>query len=558
MIKNYFKIAFRNIFKNKVYSFINVAGLGLGLATGLIILLWVNNEYFMNRYHTNTDRIYKIEAQLKEGTEETVWENTPAPVTLFARENINDIEKIARLKGDYQYKQVVKSGSDIFIEDKIGYTENQLFGIFDFPVLLGNSKSPLAEGLSVVLTESTAKKYFGKENPLGKILHFKDTTFSVSAVIKDFPAVSSIQLDMLFSMEILKIKFRGNGQWKTIDQDWGNYNYSTFCLLKKGSSTAYASTALTEAQNKAVPAGAIKSFLFVPLKNIYLYNPDGSKGRAILVELFFIIAVFVLLIACINYINLVTAKATQRVKEISIRKIIGAEKQQLFWQFFTEAGVLLLLAAVMALALTALLLPVYVSISGNSLSFNAGDMQLWKVFAVILVLVWLLTGVYPALLLSSFKPLYSLKGSGLFSSAGILRKSLVVLQFVVSITLLLGTVFIHRQMNFIQSKEHYVNTGNVLVLDVWKIYDHAVDFKDALQQSAHVEAVTAANMSFFEGANSTSDLDWPGKEKGNDLMISQIDVDQQFLNFLKPGLNRELIFQKQVPAPRIIYSMKQR
>jgi putative ABC transport system permease protein len=544
MIKNYFKIAFRNLIKNRTYSLINVVGLGLGLATGFIMLLWVNNEYSMNRYHNHADRIYQVNAKLKFGTDETVWENTPAPVAVFARENISDIEKVAMLKADYGAKQVVKYNTHVFVEDKIGYTENPLFEIFDLPIVSGNSKMPLAGGLSVVLTESTAKKYFGSDDPVGKILRFRDTIFSVSGVMKDFPANSSIQLNMLFSMDILRIKFRGNGRWKTIEQDWGNYNYSTYCLMKKGSHTNYASTAILAALKKANPQASIISFPFRPLKDIYLYKADGSKGRIIMVEIFFIIAIFVLLIACINYVNLVTAKATQRVKEISIRKIIGAEKKQLFWQFFIEAGVLLILASMAALFLTGLLLPVYKQVSGNDIAFNPADWQLWKVFLSILGVVWLLTGLYPALLLSSFKPLHSLQGRGLMSGAGILRKSLVVLQFIVSITLLLSTVFIHRQMSFIRNKDLHVNTDNVIVFPVWKIYKHTKEFKNELQQSSRISAVTSANMSFFEGTNSTTDLEWPGKEKGRDLVICQIDVDQQFLSFFHTAVKEGTDFSK--------------
>ncbi len=550
MIKNYVKIAIRNLIKNRTYSLINVTGLGLGLATGFIMLLWVNNEYSMNRYHTNADRIYKINARLFSGVDEIVWENTPAPVAVFAKENISDIEKVVRLKAEYGAKQVVKYNTTVFIEEKIGYTENEFFEIFDFPVVNGDPIKPLAEGLSVVVTESTARKYFGSDNPVGKILRFKDTTFSVSAVMKDFPANSSIQLNMLFSMDIIRIKFRGNGEWKTIEQDWGNHNYSTFCLIKEGSYTGYASKAILADMKKNNPNSSVTAFPFVPLKDIYLYKADGSKGRIIMVQLFFIIAIFVLLIACINYVNLVTAKATQRVKEISIRKIIGGEKKQLFWQFFIEAGMLLLLATVTALFLTGLLLPVYKEVSGNIITFNPADWQLWKVFLSILGVVWLLTGLYPALFLASFKPLYSLQGRGLLSSAGILRKSLVVLQFIVSITLLLSTVFIHRQMNFIRNKDLNVNTDNVIVFPAWKIYKHLQEFKNDLKQLSHISETTSANMSFFQGSNSTSDLDWVGKQKGFDLTISHIAVDQKFLQFFNTAIKEGTGFAKTNPGVR--------
>jgi putative ABC transport system permease protein len=544
MIKNYFKVAIRNIFKTRTYSFINVFGLGLGLAAGFIMLFWVNNEYSMNRYHSNANRIYQINAKLKFGTDLEVWENTPAPVALFSKENISGIEQIARLKGDYGSKQAIRYNNKVFIEEKIGYTENDFFKIFDFPIVAGNPNEPFSKGLSAVLPESIARKYFGNENPIGKIITFRDTTFLVSAVMKDFPPNSSIQFNVLFSLDIVKLRFRGNGQWKTVDQDWGNFDYSTFCLMKKDANLVKASSAILGALKKANPESSIMQFPFRPLKDLYLYKPDGTKGRIIMVEIFFIVAIFILLIASINYINLVTARATQRIKEISVRKIIGAEKIQLFWQFFIETGILLLLACLTSLFLIKLLLPVYQQVSGNKISYDPLSWQMWKVLVGIIASVWLLTGIYPALLLSSFRPLDSLRGKTFVSNAGILRKALVVIQFIVSITLMLGTVFIHRQMNYIRHKELHINTDNVLVLPVWQLKDKGGEFKNQLQQSSYIPEITTANISMFEGINTTTDLDWPGKQEDQTMWIAQFDVDKNFMNFFHTKLKEGADFEK--------------
>lgn len=547
MIKNYFKVAIRNIFKNKVYSFINIAGLGLGLATGFIMLLWVSNEYSMNRYHKHADRIYEVNAKLKSGTgEETVWERTPAPLAVFVRENLSHVEQTARLKGDGR-KFAVKYLNKIFVEEKIGYTENELFKIFDFPVVAGNPKEPFAKGLSVVLTETTAKKYFGEDDPIGKIITFRDTSFAVSAVMKDFPVNSSIQFNALFSLDIVKIKFRGNGQWKTIDQDWGNFDYSTFCLMKKEGNNEAVSAAILAQLKKLNPESSISQFPLRPLKNLYLYKADGSKGRIVMVEIFFIVAVFVLLIAAINYINLVTARATQRVKEIGIRKIIGAEKRQLSSQFFIETGVLLLLATAVSLLLMKLLLPVYQQVSGSTVTYDLQDWRIWKVMLVIIGSVWLLTGLYPALLLSSFRPIESLKGKIFLSNTGIIRKSLVVLQFVVSISLILGTVFIHQQMKYIQNKDLHVKTDNVIVFPLWKMKDKANDFKNGMQQLSYVQEVTTANMSLFEGANTTTDIEWPGKPPGEEMWIAQVGADKNFMSFFHTDLKEGSDFTNVAP-----------
>lgn len=548
MIANYFKVAIRNIFKNRIYSFINIAGLGLGLATGFIMLLWVNNEYSMNRYHKHADRIYQVTARLKWGTGEAVWETTPAPLASFAKDNISDIEQVARLKSNNAINQVVKIANKTFIENQIGYTENELFKIFDFPVIAGNPKEPLAGGLSVVLTGSTAKKYFGEDDAVGKIIRFRDTSFVVSAVIKDFPVNSSLHYSALFSLDIVKLKFRGNGKWKTIDQDWGNYDYSTFCLVRKDGNIENISTMIQGAVKAANPDAGTNQFPLRPLSKLYLYKPDGTKGRLIMVEIFFIVAIFVLLIASINYVNLVTARATQRVKEIGIRKVIGAAKRQLCWQFFIETGVLLVLATATALLLMNLLLPVYQQVSGNTVAYDFANWQLWKVLAAIVGTVWLLTGLYPALLLSSFRPIESLRGKIFLSSAGFIRKSLVVLQFVVSITLILGTVFIHRQLNYIQNKDLHINTTNVIAFPIWKMKGKGNDFKNEIQRLSYVQDVTTADMALFDGANSSGGLDWPGKSSDENIIAVHVDVDKNFMHFFHAALKEGTDFEKVSPG----------
>lgn len=542
MLKSYFKIAVRNLYRNRTYSFINIFGLGLGFATGFIMLLWVHNEYSMNRYHKNADRIYQVNARLKFGAEMNVWEHVPAPVTLYAREAISDIEKMVRVRINAD-KQPVKFDDKVFVEEKYGYSENELFEVFDFPVVKGNSKEPLAKGLSVVLTESTAKKYFGNGNPIGKIIRFRDTTCQVSAVMKDLPSNSSLQFDLLFSLDVARAKFRGNGQWKTIDQDWGNYSYSTFCLFRKNVGTAKASQLIFSALKKVYPETSVTEFPFRPLKDVYLYKTDGTKGRIILVEIFFIVAIFVLLIASINYINLVTAKATQRIKEIGIRKIVGAERQQLFWQFFIETGVLLFLAALVSVVLVQFFLPLYQQISNSTIPLTLENQQVWKVGIFIFFGIWLITGSYPALLLSSFKPLKSLKAEGVLSKTGLLRKTLVVMQFVVSLILLLGTVFIHRQMNFLQNHELGLNTDNVLIFPYWRLKDAEI-FKNEIRQIAGVKESAVTNFSLFDGGTTTTGIEWPGKKKDEEITIARFDVDSSFMKFFHLSLKQGRGFER--------------
>lgn len=546
MIRNYLTIGWRNLLRNRLYSIINVFGLGLGIAVGFVLLYWVNNEFTMNAFHSKADRIYQVSAKLKIANDMQVWENVPAPATVYAREHIPDIEKIARVKYGYGQKQVVKVNEKVFIESNIGYTENEFFQVFDFPIVKGPAETPLAPGLSAVISESTAEKYFGNENPVGKIIQFRDTTIQVSAVMKDFPASSSLQFDMLFSLDLVKAKFRGNGQWKTIDTDWGNYDYGTFALLKPGGDKARTSKMIHQALLKINDKSSVQDFPLRPLKEIYLYKPDGSKGRLVMVEIFLVVGIFIMLIAAINYVNLVTARATQRIKEISMRKILGAEKQQLFIQFFCETGVLLLLSLLTAFLFIQLLLPVYSEVTGNKFHIAIFNWQLWKVLLMMVAGIWLLSGLYPALLLSSFRPVQALRGTGLFANTGLVRKSLVVLQFVVSISLVLSTVFIHRQMSFMQESDLNLKTDHVVVFPLWKLKGSgAEEFTSQVKQVAGITASTTANSTLFDGVNTTTDLDWTGREKDVELWIAQFQIDKQYLKFfdikMKEGQSLETV-----------------
>jgi putative ABC transport system permease protein len=541
MIRNYFKIAWRNLQRNKLYSAINIFGLAVGLAVGFVLLYWVNNEYTMNGFHKNADRIYEINARLKFGTDIAVWQNVPAPVALYAREHIPDIEKIVRIKHGYGNNQVVKANGKIFVESNYAYTENEFFNVFDFHIVQGSADDPFGKGLTAILSESIARKYFGNEDPIGKIIRFRDTTVQVSAVMEDMPANSSLAYDILFSLEVQKAKFRGNGQWRTIDQDWGNYDYNTFCLLKKDGDTAHASKIIRDALLK-VYKESTTSFPFRPLKTIYLYNADGSRGRIVMVEIFLVVGIFILLIAAINYVNLVTARATQRIKEISMRKILGAEKRQLFIQFFFETALLILLSVLAALVLVQLILPVHSQVTGTHLRVNLLNWQLWKVLLLLVLGIWVLSGLYPALLLSSFRPVRALRGTGIFSNTGLVRKTLVVLQFVVSISLILGTVFIHRQMNFMLHSDLKLNTDQVLAFTTWRLPGSgAEEFASQVKKIAGVTGAAESNGSLFEGVNTTTDIDWTGKPKDTEMWIAQWQVDRNFLSFfdlkLKEGQN---------------------
>ena len=468
MFKNYFKIAFRNLWKNKVFSFINIMGLTVGMTACFLIFLYVKFELSYDAFNSKADRIYRLVTDLK-----TPSDNLHIGVTSWAfapkiKSELPEVQSFARIsRGSF----LITKGNIKFQEDKCLFADSSLFHLFDFKLLQGNPQTALKNPYSIVLSETYAKKYFGNENPVGQTLLFSGDHIpaSVTGVMKDIPDNSQIKTDLFVSMSTLTQKINAG-----IDDQWDNFGATSYLLLTPGANAiglerkfpAFLTNWIGTDMDKAQMHYTLS---LEPLRDVYLYSDrDASKtGNIRNVYIFSIIAVFILLIACFNFINLTTARASERAKEVGIRKVVGASKRQLARQFIGESVLLCLISFILVIGLSVLLLPSFNHLSGKMIShgiFSNFSYLILLFFAS--VCIGLIAGIYPALVLSSFKPIIVLKGRFSSGTKGILlRKGLVVAQFTISIALIIGTIIVYSQMKYMRNQDLGFNKDQMIILD---------------------------------------------------------------------------------------------
>ena len=524
MIKNYFRIAFRNLWRHRVFSFINIMGLTVGMAACFLIFLYIRFELSYDSFNTKADRTYRVVCDIKTPTE-TINAGGPSwAVPPNLKDGFSEIEAFARFSGG---SLLFRKGDIKFQEENAMFADSAAFQIFDFTLLKGNPKTALKEQLSVVMSETAAKKYFGNiNNAVGQTLLMTSDNHNVivTGIMKDIPENSQIKADVLVSMSTLTQKFNPR-----LDTQWGNYGASAYILLKPGTNARALQSkfpAFLEKRNGTeMKKGQMYATLILePLRDVYLRSTrnDSKTGNINNVYIFSIVAIFILLIACINFINLTTARSAERAKEVGIRKVVGAEKMQLTRQFIGESVMLCLIAVLLAIGLSALLLPLFNKLAGKTISTgifsNGGDLLLLLLAAIC---IGLLAGVYPALVLSSFKPVTVLKGRFATGSKGILlRKGLVITQFTISIALIIGTIVVYRQMSYMRNRDLGFSKDQIMVVDTHG--DPArTSFKQAITGIARVKS-TAMSSSVPGGGNpgAYSEIE---NIKG-DLQIANLDL----------------------------------
>lgn len=469
-------IAFRSLFKNMGFSAINILGLAIGLAVCLLILFYVNNELGYDKYNANSDRIYRIDADLKFGGNEWTIAQTPDPLGAALKQDFPQVEQYVRFRDHGGV--LVKKGNENIEENRVINVDSTLFSVFTLPMIEGDPATALVNPHSVVITESTAKKYFNATNVVGKTMTFNDTElYKITGVIKDVPQQSHFHYDFFVSM------YGQLGRYE-INQ-WTSNNFNTYILLKKGTDAKAFSAKLDNYVMKHVAPlfstwniteeefkqqGNYLHYSLIPLEKIHLYsNRSGElegNGNIQYVYIFSLIAVFILLIACVNFMNLSTARSANRAKEVGVRKVIGSVRIQLIYQFLCESVLISFIALIIGLIIGALLLPYFNQVSGKDLSLDL-FMSPWLLPTAILlvVIVGMIAGSYPAFYLSSFKPAQVLKGKLVkgFSSSK-LRSGLVVFQFCISMILIIGTVVIYTQLTFIRNKDIGYDRNQVLII----------------------------------------------------------------------------------------------
>ncbi len=543
MIKNYLKIALRNLRRHKGTSFINIFGLAIGMTCCLLIMLFVKDELSFDRFHSGAGRIHRVVKDFVNDDGSKLPDATTPPALAPAmQKEIPEIEHVTRVFPGWTNKFAMKYGSKTFIEERLFRVDSSFFDVFTFPFIKGNPKTALEKVPSILITESIAKKYFGNEDPMDKVIQIDNLgSMTVTAVLKDLPENSHFHFDFLISIR----KFRGN-----VDGDWGFYNFYTYIKLKDKTSIA-AITPKIQAIYKKNNAEGTNVFYTQPLTAIHLSSqlkwelePNSDK---LYVYIFCIIALFVILIACINYINLTTARSSLRAKEIGIRKVSGAFKTLLIRQFLFESVVTALLALLLAVGFTLLLLPVINQLTQKSLFlFEPANTTLLIAALGTAVLIGLVAGIYPALYLSSFKPVIVLKGLKMSGNKVFnLRKALVVFQFTISVAMIAGTLIVMRQVNFIQDAKLGLNKDQVMIIQGAGQLPSRASFeglKNDLLEIPAVKKIAGAD-GIIGGQNWTNSMRVKGSQNGQ--LVNFLAVGADFLDVMGIELKEGRAFAPQ-------------
>ena len=533
MLKNYFKIALRNLWKNKGYSAINIIGLSMGIATCLLITLYVLDELSFDRYNKKADRIYRINADIKFGGDEQKLAVAPDPMAFTMVKDYPEVENAVRFRN--YGPSLVKKGNENIKEERVIYADSSLFDVFTLPMIAGNPKKALAEPNSVVITENIANKYFNSTNVLGKTLRFDNRNdFKITGVIKAVPENSHFNFDFFVSLA---------GVDEARQNIWLSFNFNTYLLLRKDADVSSFQRKFDEMLEKYMfpqamellkinaedfkKSGNYVNLSLVPLTDIHLHSDRiaelAPNSDVQVVYIFSIIAIFILLVACVNFMNLSTARSANRAKEVGIRKVLGTKRKNLVTQFLTEAVVMSLIAFVFAIAIALLLLPYLNQLALKNLTLSVLEHPvLLPVLIGFAIIVGLLAGSYPAWYLSAFRPIQVLKGTlaGGFKRS-YLRSSLVVFQFFISIVLIISTIIIYNQLNYIRNKKIGFNKEQViLVRDAYVLDKKAETFKQEVLK--YPEILSGTKSGYLPVSNSGRDNEslFPEGQIENDKAVS--------------------------------------
>ncbi len=540
MIKNYFKTAIRNLWRNKTTSFINLFGLAVGMTAAVFIFLWVQNEISFDSYHPDEKNIYRVTSSIHiNKNEDWVWESAPMLLAETAQKEIPDVEQTARIVINSWSAPVMNINHQLLAEKKSAYIDKTWFNIFHYDFVEGNAAAFAKDPFSIVLTESKSKQLFGNANAVGQIIRIDTVNYTVQGIVKDNPANSSFQFDVLMQME----GRLSNPAVYNNDKTWNNFNYITFLQLRPNANVQAAEARLNDIMNKSRENNTAKISL-EPLQNMYFESdlqssgmPHGNKKTT---YIFSVLGVLLLITACVNYVNLTTAKASLRAKEVSVRKIVGANRSNLFAQFIAESLTISIAALFVTLLLLQLLLPGFNAITEMHFRLPLSSFSMWKILLGTLLFATVLNGIYPAVLLSSFKPLAVFRGISILNLRdGTVRKGLVVFQFALSMVLIVGAIVIYRQLHFIQTTNPGYNVSQIMSLQIpYNSYSSLDDkakqnffaaMRKDLQSQSSIAGICEGNNEIVNVTGSSSgNADWDGRDTTFNPSVSRLAVDAEF------------------------------
>lgn len=559
MFRNYFKTAWRNLLKNKTFSSINVLGLAIGIASFLLIINYLRFEYSFDKFNTNKDRIFRVPmVETEKGGVPQTFAFTYPALAPAMKKDFPEVQEAVRFRRRWG---IMQHGDQKIIENgMIYYVDPAVFNVFSFQFERGSAASAFKQLNDAVITHSTAVKYFGTENPVGKTLHYNDEDFVITAVLKDVPANSHIQFHILLNYNKYIQTTNGNA-----NTSWQWSDFYTYLLLKPGTDAnalqakmpAFAQRYMGDLMKKN---GFLVSFNLQPLKDIhthseYDYEMEGS-GNLYYLKYLGIAALLILLIALINYINLSTAHSLERSKEVGVRKVIGATKMQLVRQFLAETFLMNVVGIIIGLLLFKLLLPNFSQLIGqNVIDLQTATWQYWLIMFLIFVCSTLLAGFYPAFILSSFQPMQTLKSvagfTGLKRSRNFFRKSLVVLQFTAAIILIGGAIGFYRQLQYMSSRDLGVNIRQTLVLQQTANIDSSKipvmeSFLNDLKNIAGVK--TVATSTDVPGSEVGSSSSFRPISSNDEKRCRTFGIDEKFIPDYGLSLIAGRNFDKDKPA----------
>ncbi|PWU01253.1 MAG: cell division protein FtsX [Bacteroidetes bacterium] len=551
MFRNYFKIAIRNLWRNKIFSGINVFGLALGIATCLLIILFIQNELSYDRFNKKSDQIYRVVFRGSMEGGEIKEANVMPPVAQTFKNEYPEVLEATRIRNDGRPR--ISYGTKTYRESELAFADSNFFQVFSLPFIEGDPKTALLEPYSVVITRTTAKKFFGNEDALGKVLEFKDqkATLKVTGVIEDVPQNSHFHFDLFGSMSTLP---------EANSQTWLASNFFTYLVLPKGYDykkleakfplvvEKYISPQLKQAMGLTIQEFQKKGnkigFYLQPLTDIHLHSDltgdIEAHGDIRYVYIFSAVAVFMLLLACINFMNLSTAGASKRAREVGVRKVLGSMKWELVRQFLVESFILTGLSMVIALLIVYWAIPIFNNLANQNLSLHLQSNK-WVIPTLIgfAIFTGLLAGSYPAFYLSSFNPVTVLKGKFSSNKKSIgLRSGLVVFQFFVSICLIIGTTVVYRQLSYIQQKKLGYDRDQVMVVEeIYWLGQNKDAFRQQLLQDPRVARVSESGYLPAGSSFSNNYFAYPDTKSTQMVKSVRYDVDYDYI----PTLGMDIV-----------------
>lgn len=564
MLRNYLSVALRNLIKHKFYSLINILGLSIGLTCFLMITLFVTDELSFDKFHEDSGRIYRMDfSGVINGSEfVTALASAPAGPTMVVEfPEVEDATRI-RTSGNWMVKR--KDGEDTFNEEDATFVDKNFFQFFDFKLIKGDPATCLERPNTLVLNATEAEKIFGDEDPLGQIVVLdNDEDWEVTGVFEDMPANSHINFDMLLTME---------SREEALSKFWMSFNFNTYLKLQENFDPAALEAKFPDLIEKYIgpeiqqfmgasleeffASGNSAGFYLFPIQDIHLRSsklgelaPSGSMQY---VYIFTAIAAFILILACINFMNLSTARSAGRAKEVGVRKVMGAYRSQLIKQFLSEAFIITFVSILLAYSISFLVLPLFNDLAEKSINAsNLFSINFLAIMVTILLVVGLFAGSYPAFYLSKFRPIETLKGKlNLGLKGGGIRSTLVVIQFSVSIIMIIGTAIVFDQLSYIQNKNLGYSKDHVIMLhDPWMMGDKALSFKNEVLQYSDV--LTGTMSSFLPVSTSDNNNLWfPGANptKDESYVFHEFRVDHDYMETLDIELIEGRNFSRDFPS----------